>query len=283
MLVFRLMIGTSFATGALRSLVRSSSHIPLALCATMSTFETLTFDNLALRTLPIDKEKRNYVRTVSGAVFSRVSPTPLESPEVVVVSEDAMMLLDLPASECARKDAAEYLSGNKLMPGSETASHCYCGHQFGYFAGQLGDGAAMYLGEVINRKGERWEIQLKGAGLTPYSRSADGRKVLRSSLREFLCSEAMHFLGIPTTRAGACVTSSTTVSRDMFYDGHPRDEKCSVILRIAPTFIRFGSFEIFKTLDPFTGRVGPSVGRKDILLQLLDYTIQTFFPEASKI
>ncbi|XP_077562926.1 protein adenylyltransferase SelO, mitochondrial-like [Haemaphysalis longicornis] len=279
MLVFRLMIGTSFATGALRSLVRSSSHIALALCATMSTFETLTFDNLALRTLPIDKEKRNYVRTVSGAVFSRVSPTPLESPEVVVISEDAMMLLDLPASECARNDAAEYLSGNKLMPGSETASHCYCGHQFGYFAGQLGDGAAMYLGEVINRKGERWEIQLKGAGLTPYSRSADGRKVLRSSLREFLCSEAMHFLGIPTTRAGACITSSTTVSRDMFYDGHPKDEKCSVILRIAPTFIRFGSFEIFKTLDPFTGRVGPSVGRKDILLQLLDYTVQTFFPE----
>lgn len=143
MLAFRLMIGTSCAIGALRSLVRSSSHIALTLCSTMSTFETLTFDNLALRTLPIDKEKRNYVRTVSGAVFSRVSPTPLESPEVVVVSEDAMMLLDLPASECDRKDAAEYLSGNKLLPGSETAAHCYCGHQFGYFAGQLGDGAAM--------------------------------------------------------------------------------------------------------------------------------------------
>ncbi|KAH7951846.1 hypothetical protein HPB52_014047 [Rhipicephalus sanguineus] len=136
----------------------------------MSTLETLRFDNLALRTLPLDKETRNYVRTVSGAVFSRVLPAPVESPEMVVFSEDAMMLLDLPPSELQRKDAPEYFSGNKLLPGSETAAHCYCGHQFGYFAGQLGDGAAMYLGEVINRKGERWEIQLKGAGLTPYSR-----------------------------------------------------------------------------------------------------------------
>lgn len=96
-----------------------------------------------------------------------------------------------------------------------------------------------YLGEVINQKGERWEIQLKGSGLTPYSRSADGRKVLRSSIREFLCSEAMYYLSVPTTRAGTCVTSATEVSRDMFYDGHPKNEKCSVILRIAPTFLRF--------------------------------------------
>lgn len=273
------MTGVALRVGAVKSLIRSSTQIAFALCSTMSTFETLKFDNLALRTLPIDKEERNYVRTVSGAVFSRVSPTPLESPELVVFSEDAMMMLDLPPSELERQDAAEYFSGNKLLPGSETAAHCYCGHQFGYFAGQLGDGAAMYLGEVINRKGERLEIQLKGAGLTPYSRSADGRKVLRSSLREFLCSEAMHYLGIPTTRAGTCVTSSTTVSRDMFYDGHPKNEKCSVILRIAPTFLRFGSYEIFKTLDSFTGRVGPSVGRKEILLQLLNYTIETFFPE----
>ncbi|KAH8024516.1 hypothetical protein HPB51_025143 [Rhipicephalus microplus] len=223
--------------------------VGFALLSTMSTLETLRFDNLALRTLPVDKETRNYVRTVSGAVFSRVSPAPLESPAMVVFSDDAMMLLDLPASELQRKDAAEYFSGNKLLPGSETAAHCYCGHQFGYFAGQLGDGAAMYLGEVINHKGERWEIQLKGAGLTPYSRSADGRKVLRSSLREFLCSEAMHYLGVPTTRAGTCVTSSTTVSRDMFYDGHPKNEKCSVILRIAPTFLRDLVTSFYDTLE----------------------------------
>lgn len=245
----------------------------------MVTFETLKFDNLALRRLPIDKESRNYVRTVHDACFSRVMPTPLESPKLVAVSEGAMALLDLPSTEFERKDAAELLCGNKLLAGSEPAAHCYCGHQFGHFAGQLGDGAAMYLGEVINQKGERWEIQLKGSGLTPYSRSADGRKVLRSSIREFLCSEAMYYLSVPTTRAGTCVTSATEVSRDMFYDGHPKNEKCSVILRIAPTFLRFGSFEIFKTLDQFTGRVGPSVGRTGILHQLLNYAVETFFPE----
>ncbi|KAM7284912.1 protein adenylyltransferase SelO, mitochondrial [Ixodes scapularis] len=267
------------SVSAVAALVRASSRIALSLSFNMTTFETLKFDNLALRRLPIDTESRNYVRTVRGACFSRVMPTPLKSPEMVVVSEDAMLLLDLDRAQFERSDAAEYFSGNKLLPGSEPAAHCYCGHQFGYFSGQLGDGAAMYLGEVINQKGERWEIQLKGAGLTPYSRSADGRKVLRSSIREFLCSEAMHHLGIPTTRAGTCISSETLVSRDMFYDGHPKDEKCSVILRIAPTFLRFGSFEIFKTLDQFTGRVGPSVGRKDILIQLLDYSVETFFPK----
>ncbi len=126
-------------------------------------------------------------------------------------------------------------SGNKIIPGTEPAAHCYCGHQFGYFSyvclllvadlnwcvslsifvccsGQLGDGATMYLGEVLNqRTGQRWELQFKGAGKTPFSRSADGRKVLRSSLREFMCSEAMAALGVPTTRAGTIVTSDSTV------------------------------------------------------------------------
>ncbi len=144
------------------------------------------------------------------------------------------------------------------MPGCSSAAHCYCGHQFGHFSGQLGDGATMYLGEVLNKKNERWEIQFKGAGPTPYSRSADGRKVLRSSLREFLCSEvcfvvllttslnlktnslkAMFNLGIPTTRAGTCVTSDTTVIRDIFYNGNPILERCTIILRIAMTFIRY--------------------------------------------
>uniref|UniRef100_A0A8D0N2L3 Selenoprotein O n=1 Tax=Sus scrofa TaxID=9823 RepID=A0A8D0N2L3_PIG len=170
-------------------------------------------------------------------------------------------------------------SGNALLPGSEPAAHCYCGHQFGQFAGQLGDGAAMYLGEVCTAAGERWELQLKGAGPTPFSRQADGRKVLRSSIREFLCSEAMFHLGIPTTRAGACVVSQSTVVRDVLYDGNPRPEKCAVVLRIAPTFLRFGSFEIFKPADELTGRAGPSVGRNDIRVQMLDYVISSFYPE----
>jgi uncharacterized protein YdiU (UPF0061 family) len=145
----------------------------------------------------------------------------------------------------------------------------------------LGDGAAIYLGEIINSAGERWELQLKGAGITPYSREADGRKVLRSSIREFLCSEAMHHLGVPTTRSATCITSDDKVVRDMFYDGNPVLERCTVISRIAPTFIRFGSFEIFKTMDPMTGRRGPSVGRKDILITLTDYVIDTFYPNIS--
>ncbi|XP_012412039.1 protein adenylyltransferase SelO, mitochondrial [Trichechus manatus latirostris] len=137
----------------------------------------------------------------------------------------------------------------------------------------------MYLGEVCPAAGERWELQLKGAGLTPFSRQADGRKVLRSSIREFLCSEAMFHLGVPTTRAGACVTSASTVVRDVFYDGNPKREKCTVVLRVAPTFIRFGSFEIFKPADALTGREGPSVGRNDIRIQMLDYVIGSFYPE----
>uniref|UniRef100_G1L6H0 Selenoprotein O n=1 Tax=Ailuropoda melanoleuca TaxID=9646 RepID=G1L6H0_AILME len=137
----------------------------------------------------------------------------------------------------------------------------------------------MYLGEVCTAAGERWELQLKGAGPTPFSRQADGRKVLRSSIREFLCSEAMFHLGIPTTRAGACVTSRSTVVRDVFYDGNPKYEQCTVVLRIASTFLRFGSFEIFKSADEHTGREGPSVGRNDIRVQMLDYVISTFYPE----
>lgn len=245
----------------------------------MTTLETLNFDNLALRSLPIDGVKENYVRSVSGACFSKVKPDPVDNPSLVAASPPALELLDIPKSEIQRDDFAEYFSGNKLLPGSDPAAHCYCGHQFGYFSGQLGDGAAMYLGEIVNKKGERWEIQLKGSGKTPYSRTADGRKVLRSSIREFLCSEAVYHLGIPTTRAGTCVTSDSTVVRDIFYSGDPIQEKCTVVLRIAPTFIRFGSFEIFKTLDPATGRAGPSVGQKDILLQLLDYTVKTFYPK----
>ncbi|XP_072173482.1 protein adenylyltransferase SelO, mitochondrial-like [Diadema setosum] len=245
----------------------------------MAKLNTLHFDNLALRSLPIDPETENFVRQVPGACFSRVHPTPCANPETVVYSLPAMQLLDLGEEELKSKDFAAYFSGNKLLPGSETASHCYCGHQFGSFAGQLGDGAAMYLGEVLNQAGERWEIQLKGSGMTPYSRRADGRKVLRSSIREFLCSEAMHHLGIPTTRAGSCVTSDTKVVRDQFYSGNPIQERVTIVLRLAPTFIRFGSFEIFKPTDAMTGRRGPSVGRKDILEQMLDYVIKTFFPQ----
>uniref|UniRef100_A0A250Y3Z4 Selenoprotein O n=2 Tax=Castor canadensis TaxID=51338 RepID=A0A250Y3Z4_CASCN len=246
----------------------------------------LRFDNRALRELPVETPPpgpdgaHSAPRPVPGACFSRVRPSPLRGPRLVALSGPALALLGLDATAPeAEAEAALFFSGNALLPGAEPAAHCYCGHQFGQFAGQLGDGAAMYLGEVCTATGERWELQLKGAGPTPFSRQADGRKVLRSSIREFLCSEAMFHLGIPTTRAGACVTSESTVVRDVFYDGNPKYEKCTVVLRIAPTFIRFGSFEIFKPTDEHTGRAGPSVGRNDIRVQMLDYVISSFYPE----
>jgi serine/tyrosine/threonine adenylyltransferase len=268
-------------TKILASIMTSKISVPSR--SEHATLETINFDNLALRSLPIDPIEKIYTRNVKGACFSRVKPTPVKNPRMVIYSEQAMELLDLTKEQLERNDSAEYFSGNKLIPGSEPAAHCYCGHQFGAFSGQLGDGATMYLGEVVNKRGERWEIQFKGAGSTPYSRTADGRKVLRSSLREFLCSEAMYHLGIPTTRAGTCVTSDSTVTRDIFYNGNPILERCTIILRIAQTFIRFGSFQICLPTDRQTQRMGPSHGMPQIIVTLANYVINTFYPEYSTL
>lgn len=184
----------------------------------MRAITDLTFDNRNINTLPVDPNISKKCRPVANSIFSIVEPTPVSRPVLIAASPSALDLLGLTSTD--ESELAEYLSGNKLIPGSRPAAHCYCGHQFGNFAGQLGDGATMYLGEVLNPgTHKRWELQLKGAGKTPYSRTADGRKVLRSSVREFLCSEAMHYLGVPTTRAGTCVTSASTVQRDPMYDG----------------------------------------------------------------
>ncbi|KAL4006032.1 hypothetical protein ACER0C_005745 [Sarotherodon galilaeus] len=272
-------------------LLSSAGMDDMGLAMSRSSLERLEFDNVALKKLPLDPSEEQGVRQVKGACFSRVTPQPLTKPRFVAVSHQALALLGLDGEEVVNDPLGpEYFSGSKVMLGSEPAAHCYCGHQFGQFAGQLGDGAACYLGEVKVPSGQdpellrenpsgRWEIQVKGAGLTPYSRQADGRKVLRSSIREFLCSEAMFFLGVPTTRAGSVVTSDSRVIRDVYYNGHARHERCSVVLRIAPTFIRFGSFEIFKPADEFTGRQGPSYGRDEIRGQMMDYVIEMFYPE----
>ncbi|KAI9912265.1 hypothetical protein PsorP6_009475 [Peronosclerospora sorghi] len=263
---------------------------------------TSRFDNSVLRELPIDKESRNFVRTVGpGVCFSRIEPTPIANPEVVIVSPDSLRLVgfelrwndqkkeDVCNDSQGQDDAFEpieslvpILAGNNLLPGSETAAQCYCGHQFGFFSGQLGDGAALYLGEVVT-DGDRWELQLKGSGLTPYSRAADGRKVLRSTVREFLCSEHMFALNVPTTRAGSVVTSrETQVLRDIFYNGNAKMEPTAVVTRIAKTFMRFGSFEIFKPTDQFSGRAGPSAhveNKEKMMKQMLNFVIQQYFPE----
>ena len=169
------------------------------------TLEELRFDNVQLRVLPLDPdtENRTMPRSVPGACFSLARPTSLEAPRLVVAAPDVLELLGIRTDQVERPDFASFFCGNKLLPGAQPAAHCYCGHQFGHFSGQLGDGATMYLGEILSPRGERWEVQFKGAGKTPYSRTADGRKVLRSSMREFLCSEANHALGVPTTRAAA--------------------------------------------------------------------------------
>lgn len=222
----------------------------------------LNFDNSVLRCLPVDPIKENYVRKVKGSCFSLVKTTPVKEPILVSYYPEVLQLLDISEEDIKnnKEELTQCMCGNKQFEGSVFAAHCYCGHQFGYFSGQLGDGRAIYMGEIVNKKGERWEIQMKGAGKTPYSRGADGRAVLRSSIREFLCSEAMFALGIPTTRAGTLVNSESYCLRDPLYQGVEIEENCAIVSRIAPSFIRFGSFEIFKATDSLTKETGSSYG-----------------------
>ena len=204
----------------------------------------LHFDNAFMRELPGDPELGSRVRQVHGAAWSRVAPTPVASPRLVAHAAEVAGMLGLGDGEVAQPEFARVFGGNALVSGMEPWAANYGGHQFGHWAGQLGDGRAISLGEAITVDGTRLELQLKGAGPTPYSRSADGRAVLRSSIREFLCSEAMHHLGVPTTRALSLVATGDAVVRDMFYDGHPEAEPGAIVCRVAPSFIRFGTFEL---------------------------------------
>ena len=173
--------------------------------------EQLVFDNRFVRDLPADPEAANFRRQVSGVCFSRVLPTRVARPELVAYSADVADILDISRQTCESAEFVEIMAGNRVLPGMDPYATCYGGHQFGNWAGQLGDGRAINLGDVVNSRGERWAMQLKGAGPTPYSRTADGLAVLRSSVREFLCSEAMFHLGVPTTRALSVVTTGEQV------------------------------------------------------------------------
>ncbi|UGB39782.1 YdiU family protein [Frateuria soli] len=228
----------------------------------------LDFDNAYVRDLAGDPERGSRLRQVEGAAWSHVQPTPVPAPHVVAWSSEMAVTLGLSARDIESPDFAGVFGGNALLDGMQPWASNYGGHQFGVWAGQLGDGRAISLGEVLDARGQRWELQLKGAGPTPYSRGADGRAVLRSSIREFLCSEAMHHLGIPTTRALCLVETGEAVVRDMFYDGHPREEPGAIVCRVAPSFIRFGNFEL-----PYA--------RNDVVLlrQLADFTIRRDFPQ----
>ncbi|SHL03129.1 protein adenylyltransferase SelO [Hymenobacter psychrotolerans] len=206
-------------------------------------------------------------RQVPGYHYSRVLPTPVADPQLLAWSEEVAAFLGLERPP-ERGPAVDALAGNLVTETMKPFAARYGGHQFGNWAGQLGDGRAMSLGELMATDGTPWEIQLKGAGPTPYSRRADGRAVLRSSVREFLCSEAMHHLGVPTTRALSLVRTGDEVVRDMFYDGNARPEPGAVVARVAPTFVRFGNFQILA-----------AHGEKDNLQALADYVIRRYYPE----
>lgn len=229
--------------------------------------DALTFDNRFTAELPADPDTSNRRRQVMGACYSRVTPVQTRQPSLVACAREVAQLLDLTEEACASEQFLRVFSGNEVLTGMDPHATCYGGHQFGHWAGQLGDGRAINLGEIVNGRGERWALQLKGAGPTQYSRSADGLAVLRSSVREFLCSEAMHHLGVPTTRALSLVLTGDQVLRDMFYDGNPRQEPGAIVCRVSPSFTRFGSFEIFAARQDW-----------DVQRQLLDYAIRTDFP-----
>ena len=228
----------------------------------------LRFDNAFLRELPGDPVAGPGLRQVHGAAWSRVMPTPVAAPRLVAHASEVAEMLGLDGEAVASPAFAEVFGGNRLVEGMDPWAANYGGHQFGHWAGQLGDGRAISLGEAVGEGGGRHELQLKGAGTTPYSRGADGRAVLRSSVREFICSEAMHHLGVPTTRALSLVATGEAVVRDMFYDGHPRPEPGAIVCRVAPSFIRFGTFEL-----PY------SRSETSLLQALVDFCIRRYTAE----
>lgn len=227
----------------------------------------LLFDNRFVRELPADPIADNYRRQVADACYSFVNPTAVRAPQLVCAATEVADLINLDYSELNTDFFTQIFSGNKLLDGMQPYAFCYGGHQFGNWAGQLGDGRAINLGEVKNQQGEHWTLQLKGAGPTPYSRTADGLAVLRSSVREFLCSEAMYHLGVPTTRALSLVLTGEQVRRDMFYDGNPQLEPGAVVCRVAKSFTRFGNFEIFAARNDV-----------ELLKRLTDFTICADYP-----
>ena len=232
------------------------------------SLDDLKFDNSFVNTLPADPIEDNYCRQVSNASFSNVRPKLSSAPKLISFSTEMAEALNLHESVCSTKTFTEVFSGNKVLSEMHPCATVYGGHQFGNWAGQLGDWRAINLGEVLTIDNTRWTLQLKGAGPTPYSRTADGLAVLRSSIREYLCSEAMYHLGIPTTRALSICLTGEEVERDMFYDGNPKKELGAVVCRVAPSFTRFGHFQLPAAMQNY-----------DLLRKLIDYTIRFDFPE----
>lgn len=216
----------------------------------MAALHSLRFDNRFAR-LPAD-------------LFSRVTPTGFDRPHLVAFNPEVAALLDLDPGAAGDPDFAQYFGGRKLLPGSAPLAMKYTGHQFGVYNPELGDGRGLLLGEVVNSRGESWDLHLKGAGQTPYSRFGDGRAVLRSCIREYLGSEAMHHLSIRTTRALCIVGSDEKVQRE-------KAEHGAMLLRVADTHVRFGHLEwLFHSRQP------------ELLRTLLDFVIGQHFPDCAQ-
>lgn len=216
---------------------------------------------LAEESFLADLEFTNRYYQLSDDFYQYQPPTDIKQPYLIHINPKMAAALDIDATAIDAQLFADFSSGNLLLDQSEPTASIYAGHQFGHFVPQLGDGRAILLGEVRNKNNQHWELQLKGAGTTPFSRNGDGRAVLRSTIREYLCSEAMAGLEIPTTRSLSMVGSSEEVYRETIESG-------AVMLRMSPSFIRFGSFELFA-----------SRGQNKQIKELADFVIQTFFKE----
>jgi len=230
----------------------------------MEKLSSKEFRNEFVHHFPGDDSGDLRPRQTPKVMYSKAVPTPVAKPELLAWSEELARELGIAHPD---ETDVDILAGNHVTPSMYPYAACYAGHQFGNWAGQLGDGRAITLGEWVAPDGNTWELQLKGAGPTAYSRRADGRAVLRSSVREYLMSEAMHYLGVPTTRALSLVLTGDPVLRDMFYNGNAAYEPGAIVMRVAPTFIRFGSFEM------------PAArGETENLQKLVDWTIERYYP-----
>ena len=229
--------------------------------------QTLDFDNRFTAQLPADDNPAGTRRQVSNALYTRVQPTPVRAPYLIATASEVADLVGLSPSYLESDEFLATFAGNEPLPGMDPHATCYGGHQFGNWAGQLGDGRAINLGELAGPNG-RHMLQLKGAGPTPFSRAADGLAVLRSSVREFLCSEAMHHLGVPTTRALSLIGTGEEVLRDMLYDGNAEMEPGAVVCRVSRSFVRFGHFQLL------TAR-----GEHELLRQFTDFVLSEYFPD----
>ena len=210
-------------------------------------------------------EFANSYARLHPAFYEVVDPTPLPAPYLVAFNSDAAALLGLDPREAEAADAPLYLSGGKRIPGAEPIAQAYAGHQFGVWVPQLGDGRAFLLGQAVGPHGVRWDLHLKGAGRTRFSRFGDGRAVLRSAIREYLACEALFGLGIPTTRALCIVGSTLPVQRE-------RTETAATLLRLSPSHVRFGTFEYFAARED-AARVR----------ELVDYVVREHFPDLQEV